>query len=95
MSKCPNVADEIDIYSSRWAKILFARMNFVKRRKTSSKVDIPEGPDKEIEFIFLHDIVSKVEKYNIPSALPSISTKLQLNTFQLAMKPLQHKASIQ
>ena len=44
-------------------------MNFVKRRKTSSKLDIPDGARKEMEFLFLHDIVSKVEKYNIPSAL--------------------------
>ena len=44
-------------------------MNFVKRRKTSSKVDIPDGARKEIELLYLHDIVSKVEKYNTPSAL--------------------------
>ena len=43
-------------------------MNLVKRRETSSKVDIPDGAQKEIEFLYLHDIVSKVEKYNIPSA---------------------------
>ena len=69
MSKHPHVVGEIDADSSRWAKSLFTRMNFVKRRKTSSKVDIPDGARKEIEFLFLHDIVSKVEKYNIPSAL--------------------------
>ena len=69
MSKYPNVVGEIDIDSCRWVKILFARVNFVKRRKTSLEVDIPEWPDKEIEFIFLHNIASKVEKCNIPSAL--------------------------
>ena len=37
-------------------------MNFVKRRKT-------EGARKEIEYLFLHDIVSKVEEYNIPTSL--------------------------
>ena len=44
-------------------------MNFVKRRKTSSNVDIPEGDRKEIEYLLLHDIVSKEEEYNIPSSL--------------------------
>ena len=51
------------------AKSLFARMNFVKRRKTSSKVDIPDKARKEIEFLFLHEIVTKVEKHNIPPEL--------------------------
>ena len=69
MSKYPHVVGEIDIDSSRWAKSLFSRMNFVKRRKTFSKVDIPDGARKEIEFLFLHEIVSVVEKYDIPSAL--------------------------
>ena len=60
------IVGEIDIDSCRWVKILFARMNFAKRRKTSLEVDIPEWPGKEIEF---HNIASKVEKCNIPSAL--------------------------
>ena len=51
--------------SSRWAKSLLARMNFVKRRKTPSKADIPYKACKEIEFSFLHEIVTKVEKHNI------------------------------
>ena len=48
MSKYPHVVGEIDVDSSRWAKSLFTRMNFVKRRKTLSKVDIPDGAHKEI-----------------------------------------------
>ena len=55
--------------SSRWVKSLFARMNFVKRKKTFSKVDIPDKACKEIEFLFLHEIVTKVEKHNIPPEL--------------------------
>ena len=66
----PNIVNPgVDIDSGRWAKSLFTRMNFVKGRKTSWKVDIPEGPRKEIEYLFLHDIVSKVKEYNIPSSL--------------------------
>lgn len=44
-------------------------MNFVKQRKTSSKVDILDGVQKETELLYLHDIVSKVEKFEIPSVL--------------------------
>ena len=58
MKRYPNVVGEIDVDNSKWEKSLFQKMNFVKRRKTSSKVDIPEGTRKEIEYIFLHEIVS-------------------------------------
>ena len=42
MSKYPHAVGQVDIDSSRWTKSLFSRINFVKRRKTSSKVNIPE-----------------------------------------------------
>ena len=60
MSKYPHVVGQIDVDSSRWAKSLFSRTNFVKRRY---------GARKEIEFLFLHEIVSIVEKHKIPPAL--------------------------
>ena len=44
-------------------------MGYVKRRKTSSKVDIPEAARKEIEYLFLYEIASKVENHNIPKSL--------------------------
>ena len=69
MSKYSRVVGQNDVESSRWAKSLFFRMNFVKRRKTLSKVNILDGVRKEIEFLYIHDIVSKVAKYDIPSAL--------------------------
>ena len=69
INKYPHVVCQIDIDSSRWAKSLFSRMNFVRQRKTSSKVYIPDGARKETEFLYVHEIVSKVEKYDIPSAL--------------------------
>ena len=69
MKRYPNIVGEIDVDNSRWAKCLFQRMNFVKRRKTLSKVDIPEGARKEIEYIFLHEIVSLVEEFHIPNSL--------------------------
>ena len=44
-------------------------MNFVKRRKTSSKVDIPDKARKEFEFLFLHEIVTQVEKHIPPELI--------------------------
>ena len=69
MSKYLHVVGQVDVDLSRWAKSLFSRMNFVKQRKTSSKVDILDGVQKETELLYLHDIVSKVEKFEIPSVL--------------------------
>ena len=54
-------------------------MNFVKRRKTSSKVDIAGETRKKIEFIFLHDVTSRVEKYDKPFVLI-------INTNQIPLK---------
>ena len=68
ISEYTNVAGDIVVNSSHWVKSLFVRMNFVKRKKTSSKVDIPDKARKEIE-LFLHEIVTKVEKRNIPLEL--------------------------
>lgn len=44
-------------------------MGFVKCRKTSSKVEIPDGARKEIEYLFFHEIVSYLEEYKIPESL--------------------------
>ena len=55
--------------STAWAGSLFKRMGFVKRRKTSSKVEIPDAAKKEIEFLFHHKIVTYIEKFKIPPSL--------------------------
>lgn len=68
ISKHPNTAANVDIESSRWSKHLFTRMDFVKRRKTSSKIEIPEKARKEIE-LFLQDTVSRIVQHHIPPAL--------------------------
>ena len=52
-----------------WAQSLLRRMGFVRRAKTSSKVDIPIGARKEIEFQFLHQVVSLIEQYKIQMTL--------------------------
>ena len=52
-----------------WANSLLKRMGYVRRAKTSSTVNIPDGARKEIEYQYLYDIVSAVEKWNIPPDL--------------------------
>ena len=51
---------EIHNDSSPWAKSLICKINFAKRRKNSSKLNIQEGVHNKIEFIFLHEILSKL-----------------------------------
>lgn len=59
----------IDLDSSHWARSLFRRMGFVKRMKTTGKIEIPEGAKQEAQLLYLHDIVSIVEEHNIPNTL--------------------------
>ena len=44
-------------------------MGFVRRRGTTAKLEIPDGAFKEAQLLFTHNIVSKVDKYNIPDSL--------------------------
>ena len=50
-------------------------MGFKKRMRTTGKVQISEGARKEAELLHLHDIVSIVEKHDIPANLGQISLK--------------------
>ena len=73
ISKYPNTVANVDTESSRWVRSLFTIMNFVKRRKTSSKVKIPEKAQKEIEFLFLNHIVLMVEEdHTLPDLIVNI-----------------------
>ena len=69
MCRHPNLIGNVDIESSHWAQSLFRRMGFVRRRATTSKLEIPEGALKEAKLLFHHDIVSTVYKFNIPESL--------------------------
>ena len=69
INRNPEVVGNIDLESSCWSQSLFRRMGFVKRRKTSSKVEIPDEARKEIEFLFYHEIVSHLENFDIPHSL--------------------------
>ena len=44
-------------------------MGYKRRFGTTSKVSIPDKARNEIELIFMHNIVQKVEKYNISHSL--------------------------
>ena len=44
-------------------------MGFKKQMRTTGKVEIPEGARKEAELLYLHNIVTIVEKYQIPHSL--------------------------
>ena len=55
--------------NTAWAQSLFRRMGFVRRMVTTAKVPIPGKARKEIEFVFMHKIVHKVEKHDIPPSL--------------------------
>ena len=73
ISKYPNAVANVDTKSSRWAQSLLRRMSFVKRRKISSKVNTPERVQKEIEFLFLHHIISMVAEYHtLPDLIVNI-----------------------
>ena len=52
-----------------WAQSLFRSMGFVHRIRTTGKVHIPVGAQKEAELKFLHQIINQVDKYQIPPFL--------------------------
>ena len=91
--KYPGVVGDIDVDSSFWAQSLFRRMGFSCRQKTSIKVDIPASAQKEIEYLFLHEIVSKVEKYSIPDSLIINFDQTPLKIIQSANNTLAKKNS--
>ena len=59
----------IDVENSSWAKSLFQRMGYSKIKATTAKLELPPGTRKEVELVFYHQIVEKVEKHNIPESL--------------------------
>ena len=45
------------------------RMGFVRRMATAAKIPIPDKARKDIELVFMHKIIQKVGKHNIPHSL--------------------------
>ena len=68
IKRYPKVVGKVEV-TETWAQSLLRRMGFVRRAKTSAKVEIPEGARKEIEYQFLHQVVSMIERHNIPDEL--------------------------
>ena len=50
-----------------WAKSLLRCMGYVRRAKMLSTVEIPERVRKEIEYQYLYQIVSAIEKWKYSS----------------------------
>lgn len=69
IARYPDRIGNIDVESSHWAQSLFRRMKFVRRRATTSKLQIPDGAFKEAKLLYLNDIVSKVNRHKIPDSL--------------------------
>ena len=57
------------VFGNSWAKSLFFRMGYIRRAKTTSKVEIPEAVQKEAELIFQHKIAKIVETHQIPDCM--------------------------
>ena len=65
----PGMIGMIDVENSSWAKSLFQRMGYSRRKATTAKLELPPGTRKEVELVFYHQIVEKVEKHYIPDSL--------------------------
>ena len=57
------------LFGNSWAKSLFFRMGYVRRAKTTSKVQIPKVVQKEAELFFQHKIAKIVEAHQIPNCM--------------------------
>ena len=95
----PGYVGQIDLESSSWAQSLFRRMGFVCRRGTTAKLEIPDGAFKEAQLLFTHDIVSKVDKFNIPDSLiinidQTLTKYVPVSRSTLAKKGSSDKRSI-
>ena len=68
LARYPDMVGMIDVENSSWAKSLFERMGYSRRKATSAKLELPPGTRKEVELVFYHQIVEKVDKHNIPES---------------------------
>ena len=65
----PDMVGMIDVENSSWAKSLFQRMVYSRRKATTAKLELSLGTRKGVELVFYHQIVEKVEKHNVPESL--------------------------
>ena len=77
IKQCDNKSLKILRFGKDWAQSLFRGMSFKKRAVTTGEVIISEGAQKEAKLIYLYDIVTKNETYNIPHQLDLDQTPLK------------------
>ena len=107
MIRYPSEVGKINLNDSEYGKSVLQRINYTRRKETTSKVALPDGIRKEIELLFHHQIVEKVERYDIPDSLilnfdqtpskyvPVASTTLATrNSKQVCIKGSDDKRSI-
>ena len=108
LMKCyPKMTVPVVLNERCWAQSLFQRMNFKRRRATTSKLKIPAGAKKEAELLFLHSIVQKANEKSIPESLiinfdqtpskfipVSSSTLSECNSQQVVIKGSDDKRAI-
>ena len=107
MIRYPNEVGKINLNDSEYGKSVLQRMNYTRRKGTTSKVALPDGIRKENELLFYHQIVEKVERYDIPDSLilnfdqtpskyvPAASTTLaKRNSKQVCIKGSDDKRSV-
>ena len=64
-----DIVGMIDVENSSWAKTLFQRMGYSRRKATTAKLELPPRTRKEVELVFYHQIIEKVEKHKIPESI--------------------------
>ena len=69
MRRYPKEVGKVDIENSEWAKSLFKRMNYRRRKATTAKLPMPPGIYKKNKLLFHHQIVETVEAYGIPNSM--------------------------
>ena len=107
MIRYPSEVGKINLNDSEYGKSVLQRMNYTRRKGTTSKVALPDGIRKENELLLHHQIVEKVERYDIPDSLilnfdqtpskyvPVASTTLaKRNSKQVCIKGSDDKRSI-
>ena len=61
--------------------------------KTTGKIEIPDGAKKEVQLLYLHDIVSLVDDHNIPDSLILNLDQMKLKYILSANHTLTKKGS--
>ena len=107
MRRYPKEVGKVDIENSEWAKSLFKRMNYRRRKAETAKLPMPPGIYKENELLFHHQIVETVEAYGIPNSMilnfdqtpckyvsVPTTTLAERNSKQVAIKGIDDKRAI-